>query len=299
MPRPGSLLAAHRQGDRRSSDFPHRISGFVRAGFGYFRRNLQEFFALPLGTALSRIVLGSQQQVQARCSRLTGWLMRFARSLCCLLALLLSCSGAAISLRVDNSDIGPAPGSASDLRRRPGPDQSAGQQRLANADWADRLRSDDFWRQSRSEAGPRRAFAPASSQAPRRAGHRGGEGRSRAGNGRNHDGGSYRTVCVRLCDGYFWPVSFATSRAALEHDRRKCEQSCESPARLYAARDADTSLEDMKDDSGRYYRDLKTAFVYRSAYLESCKCRAHPWEAAAQARHAGYAQAARPRTRQR
>jgi hypothetical protein len=104
---------------------------------------------------------------------------------------------------------------------------------------------------------------------------------------------------VRLCDGYFWPVSFATSRAALEHDRRKCEQSCESPARLYAARDAETSLEDMRDDSGRYYRDLKTAFVYRSAYLESCKCRAHPWEAAAQARHAGYAQAARPRTRQR
>src|SRR5262245_8354980 len=224
--------------------------------------------------------------------------MRFARSLCCLLALLLSCSGAAISLRVDNSDIGQAPGSASDLRRTPVPDQSAAQPRLANADWADRLRSDDFWRQiqppqSRSEAGPRRAYAPA------RSSHRGEEGRSKAGNGRNHDGGSYRTVCARLCDGYFWPVSFATPRAALEHDRRKCEQSCESPARLYAARDLETSLEDMKDDSGRYYRDLKTAFVYRSAYLESCKCRAHPWEAAAQARHAGYAQTAKPRTRQR
>ena len=54
----------------------------------------------------------------------------------------------------------------------------------------------------------------------------------------------------------------------------------------------------MKDENGHYYRDLKTAFVYRSAYQESCKCRAHPWEAEAQARHAGYAQGAMP-TRQR
>jgi hypothetical protein len=290
------------------SDFPGRVSGFVLASFGYFLGNLQEFFALPLGTALFRIVLGSQQHVQARSSRLSsrpiGSLMRFARSLFWLLLLLLSCSGAAISLRVADSEVGQTAGSASDLPLRSERELSAAQQRLANSDWGDQLRSDDFWRQmrspqSRSEAGPRRAFAPARSEAPRRASHRGEEGRSRAGNGRNQDGGSYRTVCVRLCDGYFWPVSFATSRAALEHDRRKCEQSCESPARLYAARDAETSLEDMRDDSGRYYRDLKTAFVYRSAYLESCKCRAHPWEVEAKARHAGYAQEVRPGRRQR
>jgi hypothetical protein len=39
------------------------------ASFGYFLRNLQEFLALPLGTVLFRIVLGSQQHVQARSSR--------------------------------------------------------------------------------------------------------------------------------------------------------------------------------------------------------------------------------------
>ena len=122
--------------------------------------------------------------------------------------------------------------------------------------------------------------------------------RSRASTGKGRDSGTYRTVCVRLCDGYFWPVSFAASRAALEYDRRKCEQSCESPAKLYAARGVEAPLEDMKDESGRYYGDLKTAFVYRSSYLESCKCRAHPWEAEAQARHAGYA-STRPSLRQR
>jgi hypothetical protein len=227
--------------------------------------------------------------------------MRFARSAFCLAVLLLGCSGAAISLRVDSSQNEQPQGSASDLGRPPRRGLAAAQQQLANGDWSDRLRSEDFWQhmrspQSRSGTGPRRAFAPATSEAPRRASHRGGEGQSRA--GRNHDGGSYRTVCVRLCDGYFWPVSFATARASLEQDRRKCEESCESPARLYAARDSETPLEDMRDENGRYYRDLKTAFVYRSAYQESCKCRAHPWEAEAQARHAGYAQGARP-TRQR
>jgi hypothetical protein len=73
-----------------------------------------------------------------------------------------------------------------------------------------------------------------------------------------------RTVCVRRRDGYFWPVSFATARASLEQDRCKCEESCESPARLYAAKDSETPLEHMKDESGRCYRDLKTAFVYRA-----------------------------------
>jgi hypothetical protein len=58
-------------------------------------------------------------------------------------------------------------------------------------------------------------------------------------------------------------------------------------------------LEDMKDEHGRSYRDLKAAFVYRSLYLESCKCRAHPWEPEAKARHAGYSQTAKPGTRQR
>jgi hypothetical protein len=109
---------------------------------------------------------------------------------------------------------------------------------------------------------------------------------------KNRESGPYRTVCVRLCDGYFWPVSFATTRTALDHDRRTCEQSCESPARLYTSRDTEGSLDDMKDENGKNYSDLKTAFVYRTSYLADCKCRAHPWEAAALARHAGYAQAA-------
>src|SRR5262245_4699122 len=232
--------------------------------------------------------------------------MRFARSAFCSALVLLGFSGAAISLRVDNRGELAAERTAPDspeaprsLRKNPTPPE----QRIANGDWADRLRSEDFWRQMRSpqsrpEVGSRRAAGSARSETPRRSwGFRGEEGRSK--NFASHDGGTYRTVCVRLCDGYFWPVSFAAARTSLGQDRRKCEQSCESPARLYVSKDTEAPLEDMRDENGRYYRDLKTAFVYRTSYLESCKCRAHPWEAEAQARHAGYAQDVKSGPRQR
>jgi hypothetical protein len=56
---------------------------------------------------------------------------------------------------------------------------------------------------------------------------------------------------------------------------------------------------------GQPYRSLGTAFLYRASYDASCKCRAHPWEAAAIERHKGYAKsgemraAARGRRRSR
>lgn len=162
-------------------------------------------------------------------------------------------------------------------------------ERLANGDRADRLRSEDFWQQMRSpqsrpDPALRRGLGSARSVPPRKssAGHGGDDARSRTGHRKSRDGDTNRTVCVRVCDGYFWPVSFAIARTPLQQDRRKCEESCESPARLYAARDSETPLEDMKDENGHYYRDFENRFRLSSAYQESCKCRAHPWEAEAE-----------------
>ena len=230
--------------------------------------------------------------------------MRFARSAFCSALLLLGFSGAAISLRVDNRGelaadraVPDPPEALRILRKNPTPPE----RRIANGDWADRLHSEDFWQQSdrRNRAQSLARAAPPARQNPKRLAGRGASGTKRDGRGTRRDGGGYRTVCVRLCDGYFWPVSFAAPRASLAQDRRKCEQSCDSPARLYVSKDTEAPLEDMRDENGRYYRDLKTAFVYRTSYLESCKCRAHPWEAEAQARHAGYAQASKSSLRQR
>ena len=101
--------------------------------------------------------------------------------------------------------------------------------------------------------------------------------------------GTYRTLCVRLCDGFYWPISYATTPEHFDTDRRKCESSCGSPVQLYKYRNPGGELEDMEDLKGRPYSKLKTAFLYRTAYDASCKCKSDPWEQEATGRHRMYA----------
>ncbi|MFZ4808974.1 MAG: DUF2865 domain-containing protein [Hyphomicrobiaceae bacterium] len=100
---------------------------------------------------------------------------------------------------------------------------------------------------------------------------------------------TYATVCVRQCDGYYWPVSFATSSESFGRDERVCQSSCASPTRLYIYRNPGGSTETMQDLRGQPYSRTSTAFLYRTSYNESCKCKAHPWEKEAQDRHRLYA----------
>jgi hypothetical protein len=102
-------------------------------------------------------------------------------------------------------------------------------------------------------------------------------------------GGTYRTMCVRLCDGYYWPASFATVKEHFGHDARACAKSCSAPVALYHYPNPGGAIEDMVSLDGQPYKSLGTAFLYRATYDPSCKCRAHPWEEAAIERHKGYA----------
>ena len=101
--------------------------------------------------------------------------------------------------------------------------------------------------------------------------------------------GTYRTLCVRLCDGFYWPISYATTPEHFDNDRRKCESSCGSPVQLYKYSNPGGDLEDMEDLKGRPYSKLKTAFLYRTEYDASCKCKSDPWEQEATSRHRMYA----------
>jgi hypothetical protein len=101
--------------------------------------------------------------------------------------------------------------------------------------------------------------------------------------------GTYRSVCVRLCDGYFFPVSFAVTSDRLERDAKVCASRCGSQGRLFVHDNPGGSPETMVDLAGRPYQQLKTAFLYRTEYVPSCTCQAHPWEAASLERHRAYA----------
>lgn len=108
----------------------------------------------------------------------------------------------------------------------------------------------------------------------------------------------YRTMCVRLCDGYYWPISNSTTRSRFAHDAELCSSGCQSESRLfYVSANGDPA--DMVDLQGRAYSKLATAFKYRKAMDDSCRCKARPWDKSELERHRRYAdaEAARNATR--
>ena len=100
-------------------------------------------------------------------------------------------------------------------------------------------------------------------------------------------------MCVRLCDGYYFPISYATTREHFARDAKQCERSCGSPARLYAYENPGQEPEQMEDLRGSPYASLKTAFQFRQSYDAACTCRPQPWDEASLARHQRYAALAR------
>jgi hypothetical protein len=96
-------------------------------------------------------------------------------------------------------------------------------------------------------------------------------------------GSSYRTMCVRLCDGFYYPVSEASKPAGFPADEARCQSSCASPSKLFYATGADDDAERMVSLKGERYGDLPNAFRYRSEYDVTCSCKPLPWSAAGKA----------------
>ncbi|MFY0612362.1 MAG: DUF2865 domain-containing protein [Hyphomicrobiaceae bacterium] len=100
--------------------------------------------------------------------------------------------------------------------------------------------------------------------------------------------GRYRTVCVRLCDGYFFPISNTSSRRDFYSDAQQCRSSCQGNTRLFYMSPNNPSIKLARDQRGLAYTDLKTAFLYRKKYSKSCSCRPAPWSVSERMRHKGY-----------
>ena len=85
--------------------------------------------------------------------------------------------------------------------------------------------------------------------------------------------GGSMPVCVRTCDGFFFPVNY---QGAGDDDQyaEVCQASCPaSTAELYwmqAGADLDTAV----TESGKRYTAMPTAFNYRKAYDPACSCKA-------------------------
>ena len=103
--------------------------------------------------------------------------------------------------------------------------------------------------------------------------------------------GTYRTVCVRMCDGFYIPMSFATTRESFMQDQAKCRSTCGGEARLFVHRNPGGAIDDAVDLSGRPYSAMPTAFKFRKTLVQGCSCRPPPWSEAELARHKSYAAA--------
>lgn len=84
---------------------------------------------------------------------------------------------------------------------------------------------------------------------------------------------SYRTMCVRLCDGYYFPISFSTLESRFKEDDSKCRDQCAAPAELFIYRNPGEDIEQMVSLDGKPYTGLKTAFLNRKRYVKGCSCK--------------------------
>jgi hypothetical protein len=82
---------------------------------------------------------------------------------------------------------------------------------------------------------------------------------------------TYRTVCVRSCDGYYWPVSFSTVKDNVYQDAGACEaQSPNGDYRLFYYENRSGSPETMIDLNGQPYANEPFAFRFRREYDPAC-----------------------------
>src|SRR5579859_6315990 len=87
--------------------------------------------------------------------------------------------------------------------------------------------------------------------------------------------GTYRTVCVRACDGGYFPISFATVPGRFADDEKACKALCPATeANLYAYRNPGEDMNQAVSISGQTYTSSPNAFKFRSEFNPSCACKA-------------------------
>jgi hypothetical protein len=86
--------------------------------------------------------------------------------------------------------------------------------------------------------------------------------------------GTYRTLCVRTCDGYYFPISFSTVPSQFGADQQTCQSMCPgSTVSLYTYRNPGEDTPQMVSLAGEPYTALPTAFRYRKEFDAACTCR--------------------------
>lgn len=86
-------------------------------------------------------------------------------------------------------------------------------------------------------------------------------------------GNTVRSVCVRVSDGYYWPLSYSTVPDYLSADQQQCQAMCpNTDVDLYYYKNPGQGPNDMVNLNGSPYTALPSAFGYRTSYDVALKC---------------------------
>src|SRR6202171_4877507 len=87
--------------------------------------------------------------------------------------------------------------------------------------------------------------------------------------------GTFRTVCVRTCDGGYFPISFATVPARFPDDEKTCKSLCPAAeATLFTYRNPGEDINQAVSINGQPYSSSPNAFRYRQEFNPTCSCKA-------------------------
>ena len=85
---------------------------------------------------------------------------------------------------------------------------------------------------------------------------------------------TYRTICVRTCDGFYFPVSYAAGQAKFRDDEQICQRMCPAAeVMLFTYRNPGEDVAQAVSTSGQPYTSLPNAFRYRQEFNPSCSCK--------------------------
>jgi hypothetical protein len=86
-----------------------------------------------------------------------------------------------------------------------------------------------------------------------------------------------RSVCVRLCDGYYFPIGPLSSDGDLSDHEAACSGLCpDAPTQLYIEPSGSDRIEDAFAEDGARYAALPAAFRNRTIVDKTCACHRRP-----------------------
>ena len=86
--------------------------------------------------------------------------------------------------------------------------------------------------------------------------------------------GGQQSYCVRLCDGFFFPVGTPDQSADIDAHALSCQSQCPTAeTRLFVAPAGSDGIESATS-KGKLYSKLPTAYLYRTKVSKACSCNA-------------------------